>query len=87
MARKLFNDLNGVGPNQGQQVTNPYMQALNSLQQNPVGFLARQKLNLPQNFQGGPREMVQHLLNTGQISQQQVQSLQNQINQFMGNRN
>ena len=53
------------------------MSQMNALRSNPVQFLAQRRLNLPQNFQGGPREIVQYLLNSGQMSQDQFNRLQN----------
>lgn len=35
--------------------------------QNPANFLIKCGLNIPQDFQGDYRAMVQHLANTGQI--------------------
>lgn len=53
------------------------MSQMNALRANPVQFLAQRRLNLPQNFQGGPREIVQYLLDSGQMSQDQFNRLQN----------
>lgn len=44
---------------------------LNSLMSNPLSILSQRGFNLPQNL-NNPQEIVQHLLNTGQISQAQV---------------
>lgn len=74
MANNLFNMLG--------QKTNPMsnlMSQLNELRTNPVQFLAQRKFNLPQNFQGGPQEIVQHLLNTGQMTQEQFNQLQSKV--------
>lgn len=71
MANNLFNTLNNGQPN--------FMQMLQQLKSNPVQFLAQRKFNLPQNFQGGPQDILQHLVNTGQVSQQQIARIQNQI--------
>jgi hypothetical protein len=46
--------------------------------QNPIGMLS-QRFNIPQNL-NNPNDIIQHLLNTGQVSQQR-------INQIMGMRN
>ncbi len=43
----------------------------NALMNNPVQFLMQRGLNLPQNMTD-PQQIVQHLLNSGQISQDQV---------------
>ena len=72
MANNLFNMLNrSRQPN--------FMQMLQQLKSNPVQFLAQRKFNLPQDFQGGPQDIIQHLLNTGQVSQQQIANIQNQL--------
>ena len=44
---------------------------LNSLMSNPTQLLAQRGFNLPQNI-NDPQAIVQHLLNSGQISQDQV---------------
>lgn len=49
-------------------MNNP-MQMLSQLQQNPLGFLAQRKLNVPQNIVNDPNKIIQHLMNTGQVSQ------------------
>ncbi len=50
------------------------------LMQNPVQTLLSRNLNIPQNIAGNPQAIIQHLLSTGQISQ-------NQVNQAMMMRN
>ena len=45
-------------------------QMYNQLKSNPVGMLS-QRFNIPQNL-NDPNEIIQHLLNTGQVSQSQV---------------
>lgn len=44
----------------------------NKLTQNPAQTLLESGLNIPSNLTNNPQGIVQHLLNTGQISQQQV---------------
>lgn len=44
---------------------------LNSLMSNPLSLLTQRGFNLPQNL-NDPQAIVQHLLNSGQISQDQV---------------
>ena len=60
-----------------------FMQMLQQLKSNPVQFVMQRRFNLPQNFQGGPQDIINHLINTGQVSQQQV----NQITQQLMNTN
>lgn len=59
---------------------NDIMNLYQQLRQNPMQILA-QRFNIPQNIDtSDPNNIIQHLLNTGQVSQQQV-------NQVMGMRN
>lgn len=46
------------------------MAMLNQLKSNPVAFLRSAGLNIPQNLTD-PNAIIQHLMNSGQISQQQ----------------
>lgn len=46
------------------------LQMLNQIKQNPFSVLS-QRFNVPQNL-NNPNEIIQHLLNTGQVSQEQV---------------
>ena len=48
------------------------LQMISQFRQNPMQMLA-QRYNIPQNM-NSPQDIIQHLLNTGQISQQQVNS-------------
>lgn len=58
------------------------MDAYNRLRQNPMQML-QQKFNIPQNLNmNDPNEIIQHLLNTGQITQNQVNQVMNMRNQF-----
>lgn len=48
------------------------MQMYQQLKSNPQQFLA-QRFNIPQNVDmNNPQDIIQHLLNTGQVSQQQI---------------
>lgn len=46
------------------------LQAAAQFKQNPMAFLGR-RFNIPQNM-NNPQEIVQHLLNSGQITQGQL---------------
>lgn len=46
------------------------MQMANQFKQNPMSML-QQKFNIPQNL-NDPNQIIQHLLNTGQVTQSQV---------------
>ncbi len=43
---------------------------VNQIKQNPIAMLS-QRFNIPQNM-NDPNQIIQHLLNTGQVTQQQV---------------
>lgn len=62
------------------QIPNPnsIIQAVNQLKTNPAAILGG-RFNLPQNL-NDPNQIIQHLLNTGQVTQ-------NQVNQAMQMRN
>lgn len=59
---------------------------ISQFRQNPMAMLMR-KFNIPQNIQN-PQDIVQHLLDSGQISQEQLNNAMRmknspQIKQFM----
>ena len=62
----MMNNLNDL--------TNLYQQFM----QNPMQMLSR-RFNIPQNI-NNPNDIVQHLLNTGQITQTQVNNAMNMRN-------
>lgn len=57
--------------------------------QNPMGYFTSHRLNIPQDLENNPQGAIQYLLNTGQMSQQQLGELQQtarmiqQMNGFM----
>ena len=55
---------------------------LNMLMQNPSQFLAQRGINIPNNI-NDPQAIIQHLLNTGQITQDQVNNAQQMKNSPM----
>lgn len=50
------------------------MQMLQQLKANPLQMILQQRLNVPQNIANDPQAILNHLLQTGQVSQQQVNS-------------
>ncbi len=56
---------------------------LQNLKQNPMQFLMQRKFNIPQNISNDPNAIIQHLMNTGQVSQQQYNRASNMARQFM----
>ena len=53
-------------------MNNNIFNMLQGLMQNPVQTLMSANLNIPGNIANNPQAIVQHLLSTGQISQDQV---------------
>jgi len=65
MANPLYNE----------QMNKDLMSQLDSFKQNPMQFLVNHKINIPQQFANDPHGAVQYMLNNGQMSQQQLNSL------------
>ena len=61
----------------GQQ--NP-MQMFQQFRQNPAQFLMQRKLNVPQNIMNDPNAIINHLMQSGQVSQDAY----NRARQMMG---
>lgn len=51
------------------------MQQLQMLRQNPMQFLRQRGYNVPDNITN-PQAIIQHLMNSGQVSQQQMNQAQ-----------
>jgi len=60
----LFDKLSGQPPVNIQQV-----------QQDPIGMAQRAGYNIPQNLASDPKAMVQHLIQTGQVSSPMLQKI------------
>lgn len=61
------------------------LQMISNLQQNPMQILRQAGLNIP-NGVNSPQDIIQHLLNSGQITQEQVnQAQQMQKNPMFAN--
>ena len=56
------------------------MSMLQQFRQNPMQVLMQRRMNVPMNISNDPQAILNHLLQTGQISQNQV----NQAYQMMG---
>ena len=57
------------------------IQMLQQLKSNPIQFLQRAGLNIPQNL-NDPNAIIQHLMNSGQVSQQQYERARQMAGQF-----
>lgn len=60
---------------------NDLMNIYQQLRNNPMQILS-QRFNLPQNI-NNPNDIVQHLLNTGQVSQSQINQIMSMKNNPM----
>ena len=58
------------------------MQMLSQLKQNPMQFLMQRKFNVPQNMANDPNAILNHLLQTGQINQNQINSAYQMAQRF-----
>lgn len=74
----LFDNLGGAQPQQ----MNP-MQMVQQLKSNPAQMLNQAHLNVPQNMMNNPQQIVNHLVQSGQIPQQRLQAAM-QMAQRMG---
>ena len=64
------------------QMPNNMMQMLSQLKQNPMQFLLQRRFNIPANIANDPNAIVNHLLQSGQVSQDAVNRAYQQMNQF-----
>lgn len=58
------------------------MSALQNLKSNPIQFLMQKKFNVPQNLANDPNAIIQHLMNTGQVTQAQYSRAEQMARQF-----
>lgn len=61
---------------------NDIMTMLTQFKTNPMAFLLQRRMNIPQNISSDPNAILNHLLKTGQISQDQVNRAYQQMSQF-----
>lgn len=64
-------------------MNNNIMGMLQALQSNPMQFLMQRGMNVPQNMANDPNAIIQHLLNTGQITQAQYNNANSMARQMM----
>ena len=65
-----------------------FMQAVQQFKQNPLGFIVANKVNvnIPQWISNDPNAMLQYLVFTGQVSQNQVNAGYQNLNSAMARR-
>lgn len=76
MGNPLFNALGGMAMGG----MNP-MAMLNQLKANPLSFLRQKGFNVPDNL-SNPNDIIQHLMNTGQINQAQYNQARQMAQQY-----
>lgn len=59
-----------------------FLQMVQSIQQNPVQFLQSRGFNIPQNI-NDPNSIIQYLMNTGQVTQDQYQNVRRMMQPYM----
>ena len=72
MANDLFNE----------QMQKTYSSQFNLFKNNPLGYLMQKNIDIPQQYVNDPRGAVQYLLNNGQMSQAQFNSLMQKAQQI-----
>lgn len=75
MSNPVFQALGG-----GNQF-NP-MQMLQQLKQNPMQFLMQRRFNIPANMASDPNAIINHLLSSGQINQDQINRAYQMVQKF-----
>ena len=58
-------------------------QMLGQIKANPMQFLLQRKMNVPQSMMNDPQAIINHLVQTGQVNQNQINSAY-QMAQQMG---
>ena len=58
------------------------MQMLQQFRQNPMQMLMQRRMNVPQTMANDPNAILNHLLQTGQVSQEAVNRAYQQVSQF-----
>ena len=58
------------------------MQMLQQFKANPMQYLMQRRFNIPANMANDPQAIINHLLKTGQVSQQQINNVYQQMSQF-----
>lgn len=65
-----------------EQMQNGFQSQLNSLMSNPSGFLSKFNIDIPSQYQNDPQGLVQYWLNSGRMTQNQLNGLIQRAQQF-----
>lgn len=63
-------------------VNNQILQGLQQLKSNPMQYLMQRRMNVPAGIANDPSAILNYLLQTGQVSQAQVNHAYQQMEQF-----
>lgn len=63
-------------------MNNQMLGMLQQLKANPMQFLMQRRFNLPMNIGNDPSAILNHLVQTGQVSQQQINSAYQMAQRF-----
>lgn len=63
-------------------MNNNMMGMLQQLKANPIQFLMQRRMNIPQGMANDPQAILNHLLQTGQVSQQQINAAYQMAQRF-----
>ena len=58
------------------------LQAVQQFKQNPMQMFMQRRMNVPQNMMNDPQKIINHLLQTGQISQDQLNAAYQMAQRF-----
>ena len=70
-----MNTLLQQGMAQNMNMNMDFRTALNAVKKNPAQFLINSRFNIPNNLGNNPQSIVQYLVNSGQVSAQQVEQV------------
>ena len=76
MANPLYKALGGNQPN--------IMQMIQRFKSNPAQFLMNSKFKIPQNMMNDPNAIINHLVSSGQVSQEAYNRAYNMAKQLGG---
>lgn len=74
MNNPLMSMLSGRGENP--------LQMIQQIKANPMAFLMQRNLNIPANIASDPNAIIQHLLSTGQVTQEQLNQAYQTVRQY-----
>lgn len=61
------------------------MSQFGNFRKNPMQMFTQKKMNIPQNIQGNPQQIIQYMMNSGQVSQEQFNAAKKMAEQVQNN--